>query len=76
MTDTSYISPHIKQPHVVCVTDDAVIETPDPNVTSYVARGVYTFTNFKEARHFTTAINQTRDDTIAFRFSKTQENEE
>ncbi len=76
MTANDYISSHIKRRHVVAVIEDTIIETPDENLTKHIKRGVYTFTNYKEARHFNTVVNQSVDDPIAFRFNaETKENE-
>ena len=76
MENPDYISRYIKQSHIVAVIEDTCLETPDPNVASYIKRGVYTFSNFKEARHFTTVINLSVDNPIAYRFNATNEENE
>lgn len=71
-----HIAQGIKADHVVAVTEDCTIETPDENVSTLVTRGVYVFTSFKKARHFTTIVNGTIEEgNIAHMFNRKDETE-
>lgn len=65
-----YFARDLSLPHIVAVTEDVVLETSDPDLTNLVSRGIYAFTSFKEARHFTTVVNSDLIEPVAFRFKR------
>ena len=68
-TDTHDVFPsQIKSNNIVALVEDTTIETVDKNITVQYKRGLYSFTNYKEARKFATLVNQMLDTPIAFRF--------
>lgn len=57
-------------PHLVAVTSEVMLETPDNSITKVVSRGIYAFTSFKTARAFATQVNADLEIPVAFRFKR------
>jgi len=79
MPKPDFFSVDVMCPHLVAVTETVLIETPDRNVSKEVLRGIYFFKSFKEARHFTTVVNNCVDGSlypVAFQFKRQIENGE
>jgi len=56
------MSPGIPQGYIVAITAATVVETGDENLSREYPRGLYHFSSFKAARHFTTIVNDARLD--------------
>ena len=63
---TDHIAKGINAPYIVATTVDATLETPDVDIVKLIPRGVYTFTNKKVAKRFTTDVNTAIEETVAF----------
>lgn len=64
------ISNSILCDNLVAVTDNIMLETVNENITQEVKRGIYTFNSFKEARHFTTVVNDASGNETAHLFTR------
>ncbi len=66
-----HISPTIGiDKYMVVVTNNVLIETSDTILSQTIIRGIYSFSNKKEARRLTSQVNFDRDEPIAYMFAK------